>query len=119
MDRVAPIAYSPPAFGTRSGREGLSPTGNIDALVRLFHAYAQGDSGRGGDRLASADAARRHGAAGERRYLFLAAAGVRRPEANRADRARGAGPRRLPGSADADHPVGRAVEEIRPLRRLR
>ena len=35
--------------------------------------------------------------------------GFRVLQADRADRARGAGPRRLPGSADADHPVGRAV----------
>jgi hypothetical protein len=45
MDRVVAIAYSPPAFGTRGGCEGLSSTGKIDASVRLFHAYAQGDSG--------------------------------------------------------------------------
>ena len=36
MDRVAPFAYSPPAFGTRSGREGLSRRGRSMRLSAYF-----------------------------------------------------------------------------------
>ncbi len=49
----------------------------------------------------------------------LAAAGFSGPQKRRADRARGAGPRRRARASDADAPAGRAVARKRPLRRLR
>ena len=61
----------------------------------------------------------RHGPPGERRHLFLAAAGLPRAQEDRADRARGAGPLRRHRDADADHPVGRPVAREQALRRLR
>ena len=53
-------------------------TRKIRASFRLFPAASQGEPERGADRLASADAARRHDPAVERRHLFLAAAGLPR-----------------------------------------
>src|SRR5215475_12826751 len=94
MDSLAPVAYSRPplraaADGTRSGSRMLNPTGKIDASIRLFHAHPQGDSGRSGDRVSPADAARGHDPAGERRDLFVASTRLPRAEAHRADCARG------------------------------
>ena len=85
----------------------------------VFPADLEGESGRGADRVASADAARRPRSPDQRRHLCLAAARLSRAEEYRADRARGAGRRGRPGSADADHPVGRPVARERALRRLR
>src|SRR5947209_12344176 len=70
---------------------------------------------RGANRLASADAARRHDPPVLGRHLFLAATGFPRAEAGRADRARGAGPLWGAGDPDADDPAGRAVARERPL----
>ena len=50
-------------------------------------------------------------------YAFLPL-GTSRPEEDRADRARGAEPRRRHRAADADHPVGRPLARERPLRGL-
>ena len=36
MDRVAAIAYSPPAFGTRCGCEGLHPTGKRSMRLSAY-----------------------------------------------------------------------------------
>ena len=88
-------------------------------LSRYFLPDPEGDAEGGGDRLASADAARRHAPAAGGRHLFLAAARLPRSEEDRADRARGAEPGRGARSADADHPVGRPLARERPLRRLR
>src|SRR5690606_41231522 len=59
---------------------------------------------RGADRLAPPDAARRPDPAGGRGDLRLAAAGPAGVEEDRADRARGAEPRRGDRDPDADHP---------------
>src|SRR3546814_6401389 len=82
------------------------------APFAVFHADPEGNPEGGGDRLPSAHAARRHGAPGQRRHLLLAAARLPGAEDDRADRARGAGRRRLPGGPHADHPVGRPVEAV-------
>ena len=89
------------------------------AIVAVFSAHPERESERGGDRLASADAARRHDAAGGGRHLCLAAAGLAGAEEDRADRARGTEPRRRAGTADADAAAGRPLARKRPLRRLR
>src|SRR5260370_1302223 len=107
------VSYSPPP--PRTAEQG--PTQNADEPV--LSADPEGESGRGADRLASADAARRPGSPDQRRHLCLAAARLSRLEEHRAHRARGAGCLGGAGSADADHPVGRAVARKRPLRRLR
>ena len=96
-----------------------SRRGEVDASFRIFPAAAARESERGADRLAPADAARRDDPPVERRHLFLAAARAARPEKSRADRARGAGPRRCAGDPDADGAAGRAVARERALRRLR
>ena len=61
------------------------------------------------DRQPQADAARRAGPPDRRRDLRLAADRLPRAQQDRADRPRGAGPRRRDRDADADHPVGRPV----------
>ena len=109
--RAAASLYSDPACPTISH--------GIHASLPLFPARAARDAERGGDRLAPADAAVRHDPAGERRHLFVAADGVPGAQEDRADRARGAGPRRRHRDADADHPVGRPVAGEQALRRLR
>ena len=91
------------------------PPRDHHAPFRLFPADAQRNPFRGGDRLAPADAARRHGASGQRRNLLLAAARLPGAREDRADRARGAGPCRCPGGADADHPVGRPLAPVGAL----
>ena len=88
-------------------------------LSPLFPAHPARDPERGGDRLAPADAARRHDAAGGGRHLRLPAARLPRLAEDLPDRARGAGPLRRHRAADADHPVGRPVARERALRRLR
>src|SRR6266404_157266 len=80
----------------------LIPLSLTHAIVAFFPADPERESERGGDRLASADAARGHDAAGGGRHLCLAAAGFSGAEEDRADRPRGAGPRRRPGTVDAD-----------------
>src|ERR1700737_5164638 len=62
------------------------------ATVALLSSHPERKSEGSGDRLAPADAARRHDATGGRRHLCLAAARLSRAEEDRADRARGAGP---------------------------
>ena len=99
------------------GRPEQGPSQNADEPV--LSADPEGESGRGADRLAPPDAARRAGPPDQRRHLCLAAARLSRAEEHRAHRARGAGRHGRPGSADADHPVGRPVARERPLRRLR
>src|SRR5260221_5350379 len=96
---------------------GFAEIARIHAPIRLFSAAAQGESERGADRLASPDAARRHDPPVERRDLFLAAARLPRPQEGRADRPRGAGPRRRPRGADADYPARRSLAGERSLRR--
>src|SRR6187397_2502427 len=98
---------------------GSFPTVRRHANEPVFPAHHEGESFGGADRLAPADAARRPGPADQRRYLRLAAARLPGAEEHRAHRARGAGRVGRAGSADADHPVGRAVARERPLRRLR
>ena len=89
------------------------------ASFPLLPADSEGDAERGGNRLASADVARRHDPAGGGGVLRLAAA--RRPGAAQdlRHRPRGAGPRRRDRSPDADHPVGGSLAGIGTLRRLR
>src|SRR5205823_13775885 len=72
------------------------------AIVAFFSAHPQGESERGRDRLASADAARRHDAAGSGRHLRLAATRSSGAEKDRTDRPRGTGSRRRTRTADAD-----------------
>src|SRR4029078_532237 len=82
-----PAAFSrPPAlyFHTRSGFTAPLLVSHLfpevtHAIVAVFSAYPERESERGGDRLASADAARGHDAAGSGRHLRLAAAGAPRP----------------------------------------
>src|SRR5439155_22015992 len=90
-----------------------------NAPLRVFPAAPAREPERGADRLAPLDAARRDDPAIIGRDLFLAAVGVARLEARRADRARGAGPLRRAGDPDADDPAGRALARKRTLRRLR
>src|SRR6266513_5171532 len=71
------------------------------AIIAVLSTHPQGESERGGDRLASADAARGHDAAGSGRHLRLAAAGLSGVEEDRADRPRGTGPSRCAGTIDA------------------
>src|SRR6185369_6297415 len=88
------------------------------AIVAVFSAYPERESERGGDRLASADAARGHDAAGSGRHLRLAAAGFSGSEEDRADRTRGTGPGRCTGIVDADAAARRSLARERPLRCL-
>src|SRR3979490_2130587 len=60
------------------------------AIVAVLSAHPQRESERGGDRVASADAARRDDSAGGGGHLCLAAARSACAEEDRADRARGA-----------------------------
>ena len=90
-----------------------------NAAVALFPAHPQRESARGRNRLAPADAARRHDPPAGAGQLLLAAARQARARQGLPHRARGAGPRRRARNPDADHPVGRAVARERPLRRLR
>src|SRR6056297_254592 len=92
---------------------------DTDAPFPLLPARPEGNARRGADRLAPADAARGDDPAGERRHLFLAAAGLQGAAQHRTDRARGADPGRPYPDADADAAVGRALAGVRPLRRLR
>ena len=118
---------SPPVSAQPSHRHALRlPARRLRPVERARHALVpsiparpQGKSRRRPDRQPQADAARRAGPPDRRRHLCLAAARLPRPQEDRADRARGAGPRRRPGNADADAAVGRAVARERPLRRLR
>src|SRR5690606_31764392 len=88
----------------------LTPvTGFSDAPVALFPAHPERNAVRGADRLAPPDAARRPDPAGGRGNLRLAAAGSAGAEEDRANRARGAEPRRGDRNPDADHPAGRPV----------
>ena len=66
-----------------------------------------------------ADAARRPDPQARRRPLHLAAAGPARAAQGRAHRARGDGPRRRAGGADAGGAAGRAVAGIRALGAVR
>src|SRR5260221_14040471 len=104
-----------PILDCRRSRESA----RSDAPVPVFPAAPAREPERGADRLAPADAARRHDPPVIGRDLFLAAAGAARVEAGRADRARGAGPLRRAGNPDADDPAGRAVARERALRGLR
>ena len=107
------------AFHTVRGHPGRPERGpNQNADEPVLSADPEGESGRGADRLAPPDAARRARPPDQRRHLRLAAARLSRAEEHRAHRARGAGRHGRPGSADADHPVGRPVARERPLRRL-
>src|SRR5438477_7841627 len=88
------------------------------AIIAVLSTHPQRESERGGDRLASADAARRHDAAGGGGHLCLAAAGPARAEEDRADRARGAEPCRRYRTVDAHAATRRSLARKRPLRRL-
>ncbi len=103
--------------GGRTARPNRKPEPH--APLPLFPADPQGDAEGGGDRLAPADAARGHDPAGGGRHLRLAAAGPAGAAQDLRHRARGAEPRRGDRGPDADHPAGRPVARIRPLRRLR
>src|SRR5258708_13584200 len=76
------------------------------AIIAVLSAHPERESEGGGDRVASADAARGHDAAGSGRHLCLAAAGTAGAEEDRADRPRGTESRRRPGTADADAAAG-------------
>ncbi len=88
-------------------------------LSRYFLPAAQGNARRGADRLAPADAARRHDPPGGGRHLRVAAARLRGPEEHRAHRARGNGPRRRDRAPDADAAARRSLARERTLRRVR
>src|SRR5436190_12199003 len=88
------------------------------AIIAVLSTHPQRESERGGDRLASADAARRHDAAGGGGHLCLAAAGPAGPEEDRADRSRRAKPRRRHRTLDADAATGGSVARKRALRCL-
>src|SRR5215472_11386035 len=77
----------------------------FDASFRVLPAAAAREPKRGADRLAPADAARRHDPPVERRHLFLAAARVARPQKGGAHRTRRTGPRRRARDSDADDPA--------------
>ena len=119
------LGASPLCFCGRSAFTAESPSTRTDsrkaahATVAFLSSHPQGESEGSGDRLASPDAARRHDPAGSRRHLCLAAARLAGAEEDRADRARGAEPRRRARTADADAATGRPLARERPLRRLR
>ncbi len=94
-------------------------TGETHASIPLFPAHPARAAARGRNRLAPANAARRHDAAGGGRHLCLPAARLPRLAENLPNRARGAGPLRRHRTVDADHPVRRPVARKRTLRRLR
>src|ERR1700676_3281121 len=76
------------------------------AIVAVLSAHPQRESEGGGDRVASADAARRHDSAGSGRHLRLAAAGLKGAEEDRADRSRGTEQGWRHRTADADAAAG-------------
>src|ERR1700676_5294297 len=88
------------------------------AIVAILSAHPQRESERGGDRVASADAARRHDPAGSGRHLCLATIGPAGAEEDRADRARGTEQSRSHRSLDADAETRRPLARERPLRCL-
>jgi SsrA-binding protein len=94
-------------------------SGLTAAPLPLLPAHAEGNPGRGADRLAPADAARRAWSARPRPASMPGCRSGCACCEGRADRARGAGPRRRAGDPDADHPAGRSLARERPLRRLR
>ncbi len=102
--------------------EAAQPPGNEPAesyaSVPLFPPRHEGDARRRPDRQPQADAARRPRPPDRRRHLCLAADRPSRAQQDRADRARGAGPGRSDRTPHADHPVGRPVAPVGPLRRL-
>ena len=61
-------------YFVESGAPDAGPDRGPDAAVEFLPAHFEGRSGRGADRLAPADAARRDDPPGQRRHLFLAAA---------------------------------------------
>src|SRR5262245_298762 len=91
----------------------------VDAPVPLFSAHPARDAKRGRDRLASADVARRHDAAGSFGHLCLPAARFSRAAENLPDRTRGAEPVRRDRAVDAHDPVGRTLAGEWTLRSLR
>ena len=111
--------FAPDPVSRAGPRRRIPILESADAPLPLLPADPARDAEGSGDRLAPADAARRHDPAGGGRHLRLAAARPARAEQDRADRARGAEPRRRARTADADHPVGRPLARERPLRRLR
>src|SRR5258708_32874074 len=70
------------------------------AIIAVLSAHPERESERGGDRVASDDAARGHDAAGSGRHLCLAAAWTAGGGEDRAYRSRGRELRRRPGTAD-------------------
>src|SRR5690606_29494807 len=77
--RLRPVRIAPTP---RAGLRGAS-----DAPDPILSARAEGDSGRGADRLAPPDAAGGDDPAGERGHLLLAAAWIQGAAPDRADRA--------------------------------
>ena len=76
------------------------------APVPLFPADPARNTERGGDRLASIDAARRDDAAGGRGHLRISATRIPRAAEDLSDRPRGAEPIGCERTADAHHSVG-------------
>src|SRR4051812_38355370 len=93
----------------------VPPRARRHALVPCLSPGSQGKPHRRPDRQSQADAASRPGASNCGWDLRLAAARFSSALEDRADRPRGAGPRRRPGNADADAAVGRAVADKRSL----
>src|SRR4029077_6908861 len=77
----------------------------IHAPVPLFSAHPARNAERGGDRVASADAARGHDATGGCGHLCVPAAWLSRAAENLPDRTRGTEPVGRDRAVDADDPV--------------
>src|ERR1051326_8899316 len=89
----------------------------LHASLPLLPADPARDAEGGRDRLAPADAARRHDPPGGGRHLCVAAARLPRAQEGGRDRARGAEPRRRDRGSHADAPARRSVARKRPLDR--
>ena len=100
---------------TRSARRRPDSENHPHAPVPLFPADPARDPEGGRDCLPSADAAGRHDPAGGGRHLCLAAARLPRAQEDRADRARGAEPRRRDRASDAHVAARRPLARERPL----
>src|SRR5579871_1396939 len=109
----------PLSLGAPLSRLESNRSDTIHASLPLLPADPARDAEGSGDRLASADVARRHDPSGGGRHLRLAAARLSRAQEGRADRARGAEPRRRDRAPDADAAARRPVARERALRRLR
>src|SRR5262249_36074945 len=104
-------------FHSAESKETILPTPH--APVPLLPADPARDPEGSGGRLPPADVARGPHPPRDRRDLRLAAARLSRAQEDRADRARGAGPRGCHRALDAHAATCRSLARERSLRRLR